>query len=181
MARHSAPSHPSYSSATMSSTSSADSASSSGTYASIGSLSSYASRLSLQIRSAHFWAQFDRSQRKRHSVSAVFKQMFSKKPRGEPEKPSPSQLRPPPAPAATYLFPGPVSASTPATLETSFTSARLAPLRGQVSPRPATAPACPAPAGLYCVIEDFLTEYDLRLLEEEQRAELLATSSRAVS
>ena len=176
MARHGAPSHPSYSSATMSSTSSADSASSSGTYASIGSLSSYASRLSLQIRSAHFWAQFDRSQRKRHSVSAVFKQMFSKKPRGEPEKP-----QSPPAPAATYLFPGPVSASTPATLETSFTSARLAPLRGQVSPRPAPAPACPAPAGLYCVIEDFLTEYDLRLLEEEQRAELLASTSRAVS
>ena len=168
MARHGAPP---YSSATMSSTSSADSASSSGTYASIGSLSSYASRLSLQIRSAHFWAQFDRSQRKRHSVSAVFKQMFSKKPRGEPEKP-----QSPPAPAATYLFP-----SSPATLETSFTSARLAPLRGQVSPRPAPAPACPAPAGLYCVIEDFLTEYDLRLLEEEQRAELLATSSRAIS
>ena len=169
--------HPSYSSATISSTSSADSASSSGTYASIGSLSSYASRLSLQIRSAHFWAQFDRSQRRRHSVSAVFKQMFSKKPRGEPEKP-----QSPPAPAATYLLHGPVSASTPATSETSFTSARLAPLRGQVSPLcPAPAPACPAPAGLYCVIEDFLTEYDLRLLEEEQRAELLAATSRAVS
>ena len=174
--------HPSYSSATISSTSSADSASSSGTYASIGSLSSYASRLSLHIRSAHFWAQFDRSQRRRHSVSAVFKQMFSKKPRGEPEKP-----QSPPAPAATYLLPGPVSASTSATLETSFTSARLAPLRGQVSPLypapacPAPAPACPAPAGLYCVIEDFLTEYDLRLLEEEQRAELLAATSRAVS
>ena len=158
----------------MASTSSADSASSSGTYASIGSLSSYASRLSLQIRSAHFWAQFDRSQRRRHSVSAVFKQMFSKKPRGEPEKP-----QSPPAPAATYLFPGPVSASTSATSETSFTSARLAPLRGQVLQVPA--PACPAPAGLYCVIEDFLTEYDLRVLEEEQRAELLAATSRAVS
>ena len=73
------------------------------------------------------------------------------------------------------MFPGPVSASTPATVETSFTSARLAPLRGQLSP------LCPAPAGLYCVIEDFLTEYDLRLLEEEQRAELLAATSRAVS
>ena len=159
----------------MASPSSADSASSSGTYASIGSLSSYASRLSLHIRSAHFWAQFDRSQRRRHSVSAVFKQMFSKKPRGEPEKP-----QSPPAPAATYLFPGPVSASTSATSETSFTSARLAPLRGHLSPL-CPAPACPAPAGLYCVIEDFLTEYDLRLLEEEQRAELLAATSRAVS
>ena len=30
------------------------------------------------------------------------------------------------------------------------------------------------PPGLYCVIDDFLTEYDLRLLEEEERAEMVA-------
>ena len=30
------------------------------------------------------------------------------------------------------------------------------------------------PPGLYCVIDEFLTEYDLRLLEEEERAEMLA-------
>ena len=30
-----------------------------------------------------------------------------------------------------------------------------------------------APAGLYCVIDDFLSEYELRLIEEEQRAKLL--------
>ena len=30
------------------------------------------------------------------------------------------------------------------------------------------------PPGLYCVIDDFLTEYDLRLLEEEERAEIVA-------
>eukprot|EP00092_Neocalanus_flemingeri_P010498 GFUD01011310.1.p1 GENE.GFUD01011310.1~~GFUD01011310.1.p1 ORF type:complete len:154 (+),score=43.18 GFUD01011310.1:36-497(+) len=30
------------------------------------------------------------------------------------------------------------------------------------------------PPGLYCVIDEFLTEYDLRLLEEEERAEMIA-------
>ena len=30
------------------------------------------------------------------------------------------------------------------------------------------------PPGLYCVIDEFLTEYDLRLLEEEERAEEVA-------
>ena len=33
-------------------------------------------------------------------------------------------------------------------------------------------PDC-VPAGLYCVIDDFLSEYELRLLQEEQRAKLL--------
>ena len=33
-------------------------------------------------------------------------------------------------------------------------------------------PDC-VPAGLYCVIDDFLSEYELRLLEEEQWAKLL--------
>ena len=33
-------------------------------------------------------------------------------------------------------------------------------------------PDC-VPAGLYCVIDDFLSEYELRLIEEEQRAKLL--------
>ena len=30
------------------------------------------------------------------------------------------------------------------------------------------------PPGLYCVIDEFITEYDLRLLEEEERAEIVA-------
>ena len=30
------------------------------------------------------------------------------------------------------------------------------------------------PPGLYCVIDEFLTEYDLRLIEEEERAEVVA-------
>ena len=31
------------------------------------------------------------------------------------------------------------------------------------------------PPGLYCVIDEFLTDYDLRLLEEEERAKVVAT------
>ena len=41
--------------------------------------------------------------------------------------------------------------------------------------------ASPCPVGLYCVIEEFLTEYDTRLLEEEQRAELLASRTKQIS
>ena len=43
----------------------------------------------------------------------------------------------------------------------------------------ADSPTCPP--GLYCVIDDFVLEYDLRQLEEEERAEQLANSSRAVT
>ena len=30
------------------------------------------------------------------------------------------------------------------------------------------------PPGLYCVIDEFLTEYDLRIIEEEERADIVA-------
>ena len=40
-------------------------------------------------------------------------------------------------------------------------------------------PTCPV--GLYCVIDEFLTEYDLRLLEEEERAEVVRKRSTSVS
>ena len=30
------------------------------------------------------------------------------------------------------------------------------------------------PPGLYCVIDEFLTEYDLRIIEEEERANIVA-------
>ena len=148
----------SYSSSTLSSTSST---SSSATYASISdSISSYASRLSLslQSKSTDFWNQFERGSRKRGSVSSVFKKMFTKRARGEPEKTSSSSYLAPPA--------QPVK-------ETSFIEHQprvVIPARNSV--------IIPShhqlPAGLYCVIEDFLTEYDLRLLEEEERAEMLA-------
>jgi hypothetical protein len=34
-------------------------------------------------------------------------------------------------------------------------------------------PADTCPAGLYCVIDDFLSEYELRLVAEEERARVL--------
>ena len=171
----------SYSSSTLSSTSSG--ASSTGTYASIRSLSSYASRLSLQIKSTDFWGQFDRNSRKRNSVSSVFKKMFSKRSRGEPEKNI--SYHSAPLEHTTYHFPViPVSRLS---AETSFTERREAPpsslkrLAAAPSPFPVPLNSCPAPAGLYCVIEDFLTEYDLRILEEEERAEMIARRSKEIS
>ena len=35
-------------------------------------------------------------------------------------------------------------------------------------------PESSCPPGLYCVIDEFLTEYDLRILEEEERANIVA-------
>ena len=168
----------SYSSSTLSSTSSG--ASSTGTYASIRSLSSYASRLSLQIKSTDFWGQFERNSRKRQSVSSVLKKMFSKRSRGEPEKNSSASLE-----NTSYHYPViPVSRLT---AETSFIQRRDTPpsslkrLAASPSPFPVGPDSCPAPAGLYCVIEDFLTEYDLRILEEEERAEMIARRSKEIS
>ena len=174
----------SYSSSTLSSTSSG--ASSTGTYASIRSLSSYASRLSLQIKSTDFWGQFDRNSRKRQSVSSVFRKIFSKRSRGEPEK-NVSNHSGPLEQHTTYHCPViPVSRLS---AETSFTERRETPpsslkRHGAVSspsPFPVPHSSCPAPAGLYCVIEDFLTEYDLRILEEEERAEMIARRSKEIS
>merc|ERR1712029_409610 len=122
----------SYSSSTLSSTSSD---SSSGTYASIKSISSFASRLSLQIRSTDFWNQFERNSRKRQSVSSVFKQMISKRRRGEPEK-NTSQL----SQTSTYFYP-PHSVTSDhslsrlsSTVETSFIE------KPQHIPSPVTSP-----------------------------------------
>ena len=162
----------SYSSSTLSSTSSD---SSSGTYASIKSISSYASRLSLQIRSTDFWNQFERNSRKRQSVSSVFKQMFSKRRRGEPEKNIPQLSH-----SSTYLSsPLPVTSEhslsrLSSSAETSFIE------KPEHLPSPVTMTPG-VPAGLYCVIEDFLTEYDLRLLEEEERAEMIARKSKEIN
>merc|ERR1711879_219439 len=162
----------SYSSSTLSSTSSG--ASSTGTYASIKSLSSYASRLSLHIKSTDFWGQFERNSRKRHSVSSVLRKMFTKRSRGEPEKNPSYQLHP--LQNTTYMFP--VSPVSRLSAETSFTEHRH---HSSLQRPPVPQSSCPAPAGLYCVIEDFLTEYDLRILEEEERAEMIARRSREIS
>ena len=39
-------------------------------------------------------------------------------------------------------------------------------------------PESSCPPGLYCVIDEFLTEYDLRILEEEERANIVAEKRR---
>ena len=96
----------------------------------------------------------------------MLKGLFKHKERGEPSKLSSQNLQ--------IFHISPVSQH----LETSFTRQSLR--------RPAPAPATPpsplsstaCPAGLYCVIEDFLTEYDLRLEEEEERAEMIARKSK---
>ena len=154
----------SYESSTISSTSSSSSAG----YASIKSISSWPSRISLQIKSSEFWNQFDRKSRNRNSVRSVLKSMFSTKQRGEPEKQK-SRVT-----ADVYELQDleAESASQSSSLIPSIPSFNTF--------NHFLAPASTCPAGLYCVIEDFLTEYDTRLLEEEERAELLARSSRQI-
>ena len=145
----------SYDSSTISSTSSSSSSSSAG-YASIKSISSWPSRISLQIKSSEFWNQFDRKSRKRKSVSSVLKNIFSNKQRGEPEKEK-SRI------TDVYELQDLDSPST-----------------SLIISHPSHHSLSPCPAGLYCVIDDFLTEYDTRMLEEEERAELLARRSRQI-
>ena len=153
-------SHKHYQSSTLSSTSStSSSASSSAGYASIKSLSSWPSIISLQIKSSDFWNQFDRKNRKRRSVSSVVRSIFSNKVRrGEAEKQKSRvtdvyELEDLDTPSSSLIS----NISLSNTLNN---------------------PASPCPVGLYCVIEDFLTEYDTRLLEEEERAQLVARRSK---
>lgn len=153
----------SYSSSTLSSTSS--SASSTGTYASIKSVSSCASRLSSQIQPSNFWNKFDRKT-KTYSVLSVLKNIFKHKERGEPSKLSKDNLQ------IYHISP------VPAHSETSFTLDPPLRLSAPLSPPPSALSPSNCPAGLYCVIEDFLTEYDLRLEEEEERAEMIARKTK---
>ena len=154
----------SYSSSTLSSTSSG--ASSTGTYASIKSVSSCASRLSSQIQPSNFWNKFDRKT-KTYSVLSVLKNIFKHKERGEPSKLSKDNLQ------IYHISP------VPSHSETSFILDPPSRLSYPLSP-PVSSSLLPSncPAGLYCVIEDFLTEYDLRLEEEEERAEMIARKTK---
>ena len=155
----------SYSSSTLSSTSSG--ASSTGTYASIKSVSSCASsRLSVQIQQpSNFWNKFDRKT-KTYSVLSVLKNIFKHKERGEPSKLSKDNLQ------IFHISPVPSHSETSFILDP--------PLRFSVPLSPPSSSLSPSncPAGLYCVIEDFLTEYDLRLEEEEERAEMIARKTK---
>merc|ERR1712227_373334 len=137
----------SYSSSTLSSTSSR---SSDATYASIESTStSGASRSSAQLQSSNFWSKFDRKT-KSYSVLSVLKSLFKHKERekGEPSKLSKQNLQ------VYHISP---VISHP--VETSFND--------EIPAHPKYSSSGTCPVGLYCVIEDFLTEYYLRLLEEE--------------
>ena len=150
----------SYSSSTLSSTSSG---SSNATYASIKSTSSSgASRSSSQLQSSNFWSKFDRKS-KSYSVLSVLKSLFKHKERekGEPSKLSKQNLQ------VYHISP---VISHP--VETSFVDEIPS------HPKYSSSSSGTCPVGLYCVIEDFLTEYDLRLLEEEERAEMIARKSK---
>ena len=148
----------SYSSDTLSSHSSR---SSSDTYASIRSASSSTSRISSQIKSGEFWSRLIRKS-PQSSVLSLLQHLFAPKVRGEPAKPSQVTTN-----------------STVITIEheTSFTS--FASLPSKAPTRQTSSSHCPV--GLYCVIDDFLTEYDMRIMEEEERADLLARKSKEIN
>ena len=156
----------SYSSSTLSSNSST---SSSATYASIKSISSSTSRISSHFKSGEFWNRFSRKTQT-SSVLSLIQHLFSPKVKGEPSKPS---------------LPTVITIEN----ETSFSSSptyRLSPPSTyRRAPQPPQSPSLhfssPCPVGLYCVIDDFLTEYDLRLLEEEERADLIARKSKEIN
>ena len=156
----------SYSSSTLSSNSST---SSSATYASIKSISSSTSRISSHFKSGEFWNRFSRKT-PTSSVLSLIQHLFSPKVKGEPSKPSSSTV---------------ITMET----ETSFSSPSYSlppPSTYRRAAHPPTQPpslhfSSPCPVGLYCVIDDFLTEYDLRLLEEEERADLIARKSKEIN
>ena len=156
----------SYSSSTLSSNSSTSSAA---TYASIKSISSSTSRISSHIKSGEFWNRFSRKT-PASSVLSLIQHLFSPKVKGEPSKPSSSTV---------------ITMET----ETSFSSPSYSlppPSTYRRAAHPPPQPpslhfSSPCPVGLYCVIDDFLTEYDLRLLEEEERADLLARKSKEIN
>ena len=119
-------------------------------------------------------------------MSSVFQRIFAKRSRGEPEKPQVLEINK--MNNTTYLFP--VTASEIS--ETSFmersknislerpnniSSERSNNISFTENP---VSRSSLVPAGLYCVIEDFLTEYDLRLLEEEERADMIARKSKEI-
>ena len=91
-----------------------------------------------------FWAQFERNSSQRKSLSVLFKELFFAKSKKDTVE-------------NIYEVPEGDSVSDDEG-ETSFSEA-------------ATFDTCPT--GLYCVIDDFLSEYELRLFEEEARARLL--------
>lgn len=96
----------------------------------------------------------------------MLKNIFKHKERGEPSKLSKDNLQ------IFHISPVPLHTETSFILDPPLRlSAPLSPPSSSLSPSN-------CPAGLYCVIEDFLTEYDLRLEEEEERAEMIARKTK---
>merc|ERR1712156_770047 len=139
------------STSTLSSTSSAGSSLRS-RLSSLASSSSYSSKSSSFIPSPkapiEFWAQFDRKSTQRRSISVIFKELFFAKSK---QKEAAEDI---------YEIPEGDSNSSDEEGETSFSNEPLD-----------TLDTCPT--GLYCVIDDFLSDYEMRLFEEEERARLL--------
>ena len=151
----------SYSSSTISSNSSD---ASNKTYASINSDSSTFSRLSSQQPT--LWMQPEKQKSKPTSLVSVIKRLFRHKSKGEPSKLTQKNLELHPASSVSF--------------HTMHSSSSLSSRRKsrQCTLPPPSLPSSNCPAGLYCVIEDFLTEYDLRLIEEEERAKEIARKSK---
>ena len=162
----------SYSSSTLSSNSST---SSSATYASIKSISSSTSRISSHFKSGEFWNRFSRKTQTSSALSLI-QHLFSPKVKGEPSKPS--------LPTVITIENETSFSSSPTYRLSPPSTYRRAPQPPQ-PPQPPQSPSLhfssPCPVGLYCVIDDFLTEYDLRLLEEEERADLVARKSKEIN
>ena len=139
------------STSTLSSTSSAGSSLRS-RLSSLASSSSFSSKSSSSLPSPkppiEFWAQFDRKSTQRKSISVIFKELFFAKSK---QKEAAEDI---------YEIPEGDSNSSDEEGETSFSNEPLD-----------TLDTCPS--GLYCVIDDFLSEYEMRLFEEEERARLL--------
>merc|ERR1712080_463865 len=109
--------------------------------------SSFSSKTSSPPKTpVEFWAQFERNSSQRKSLSIFFKELFFAKPKKE---------------VTEDIYEVPEGDSTSSVVEEGETSFNEAPILDT------------CPTGLYCVIDDFLSEYELRLFEEEARARLL--------
>ena len=156
----------SYSSSTLSSHSSE---SSNRTYASINSDSSTFSRVSFSSPTTWSVAPAEKQKTRSSSLVSIIKRLFrhrNKEAKGEPSKITKNNL--------SLLHTSSVSYHSETSLSS---SSRRKSLQSPVySLSSSSSSTCPA--GLYCVIEDFLTEYDLRLIEEEDRARQIAEKSK---
>ena len=158
----------SYSSSTLSSHSSE---SSNRTYASINSDSSTFSRVSFSSPTTWSVAPAEKQKTRSSSLVSIIKRLFrhrNQESKGEPSKITKKNLN--------LLHTSSVSYHSETSLSSSSRRKSLQSPVYSLSSSSSSSSTCPA--GLYCVIEDFLTEYDLRLIEEEERARQIAEKSK---